>query len=251
MDTPKAYIYEIFPSIQGEGTDIGERYIFVRFCGCNLNCKYCDTKYAWGNSKFCSIRKLPFIEKEEDYHSKKIKNPLPLDLTLIEVKKLTTITHTTSVSLTGGEPLLQIEFLEKFVRELKNLNYRILLETNGTLYKEIIKIESMVDIVSMDLKLHSSCGCGNLIEIHKKFLKKITNKKVIIKIVVTKDTNEREFHTSILSIRKIRDDFILIIQPSFKEKHNFPKLFKLQQVALKYVESVRIIPQIHKLMGFL
>ena len=41
MDAP---IIEIFSSIQGEGLLIGERQIFVRFAGCNLDCTYCDTK---------------------------------------------------------------------------------------------------------------------------------------------------------------------------------------------------------------
>ncbi|MBN1405468.1 MAG: 7-carboxy-7-deazaguanine synthase QueE, partial [Candidatus Omnitrophica bacterium] len=39
-----ANVLEIFSSIQGEGIYVGERQIFIRFAGCNLNCVYCDTK---------------------------------------------------------------------------------------------------------------------------------------------------------------------------------------------------------------
>ncbi|HPM03484.1 MAG TPA: 4Fe-4S cluster-binding domain-containing protein, partial [Candidatus Cloacimonadota bacterium] len=38
-------INEIFLSIQGESTFSGLPCIFIRFCGCNLNCSYCDTQY--------------------------------------------------------------------------------------------------------------------------------------------------------------------------------------------------------------
>ena len=40
-----AIIKEIFSSIQGEGPYIGEKQLFIRFCGCNLNCAYCDTNF--------------------------------------------------------------------------------------------------------------------------------------------------------------------------------------------------------------
>ena len=37
---------EIFSSIQGEGIYAGRRMLFVRFAGCNLRCRYCDTRKA-------------------------------------------------------------------------------------------------------------------------------------------------------------------------------------------------------------
>ena len=38
-------IKEIFESIQGEGLYIGSKQLFIRFCACNLKCKYCDTPF--------------------------------------------------------------------------------------------------------------------------------------------------------------------------------------------------------------
>lgn len=52
----KAYVSEVFSSIQGEGKLLGRRQIFVRFSGCNLNCNYCDTPLSrnllYGNEIF-------------------------------------------------------------------------------------------------------------------------------------------------------------------------------------------------------
>ena len=39
-------VIEIFTSLQGEGVLMGTPTTFVRFEGCNLDCQWCDTKYA-------------------------------------------------------------------------------------------------------------------------------------------------------------------------------------------------------------
>ena len=46
-----ANIKEIFLSIQGEGPYIGYRQVFIRFCGCNLDCQYCDTDFLVSDCK--------------------------------------------------------------------------------------------------------------------------------------------------------------------------------------------------------
>ena len=42
----KYEVVEKFVSINGEGTKAGQLAVFIRFKGCNLKCKYCDTKWA-------------------------------------------------------------------------------------------------------------------------------------------------------------------------------------------------------------
>ena len=38
-----APLYEVFSSIQGEASRVGERHLFVRLAGCDLECVFCDT----------------------------------------------------------------------------------------------------------------------------------------------------------------------------------------------------------------
>ena len=49
---------EIFYSLQGEGTRCGTPAVFLRLAGCNLACKWCDTKHSWGNGILCSVRDI-------------------------------------------------------------------------------------------------------------------------------------------------------------------------------------------------
>ena len=41
-----ARVSEIFTSIEGEGLFVGKKTLFIRFSGCHLKCRWCDTKYA-------------------------------------------------------------------------------------------------------------------------------------------------------------------------------------------------------------
>jgi len=100
----KANISEIFYSIQGEGQTIGFPAIFVRFCGCNLNCPFCDTKYALNCENWMEYKEI--IREVKQYPSKR-------------------------VIFTGGEPALQGDFIAYFMRNNPEYTYQI--ETNGTI----------------------------------------------------------------------------------------------------------------------
>jgi 7-carboxy-7-deazaguanine synthase len=106
---PILKIAEIFPSIQGEGLRQGEPTLFVRLAGCNLECSFCDTKYAWKEGRKYSTAQV--LEKVN-----KLRHDFPARW----------------VCLTGGEPLLQD--LAGLARGLKKEGFKIQVETNGTLY---------------------------------------------------------------------------------------------------------------------
>ncbi|MEW6679898.1 MAG: 7-carboxy-7-deazaguanine synthase QueE [bacterium] len=221
-----ANIKEVFLSIQGEGLWIGKRQIFIRFSGCNLRCDFCDTKDAQIPSKECLIFK------------KKVKNPIEIGLLKESLKKKTF--H--SISLTGGEPLLQIDFIKEFLKEKE---YFVCLDTNGSLPDEFEKIKDIIDFVCMDIKLPSSTKEKPIWEEHKRFLKKI--KDGFVKIVITKETSKDDFLKGVRIIKDIDPKIPLVIQPDGKV--SFDKPFFFQKMAFKQLSEVRIIPQIHKILG--
>ena len=166
----KAKISEIFDSIQGEGPYIGYRQIFIRFCGCNLLCDYCDTEFNKGDE----YTVIALIDKLKSFDLKDI--------------------H--SVSLTGGEPLLQYEFLKEFLPKLKELGLKVYLETNGTLPSVLKQLIDYIDIVSMDFKIDSSAKIGDVYSKHKEFLtiSKNAKKEVFAKLVFDEDLKDFEIN---------------------------------------------------------
>lgn len=143
-------INEIFFSLQGEGSYSGTPTIFIRLAGCNLRCRWCDTKYAYDNKSRYSIEEIIY---SIDRHPSAM------------------------ISITGGEPLVQADPLLKLIEKLHHLKKQILLETNGSL--PIKKIPEYVHI-AMDLKAPSS-GVASLNNFQNlKFLKATDEVKIII-----------------------------------------------------------------------
>lgn len=214
-------IKEIFASIQGEGPYIGYKQLFVRFCGCNLNCNYCDTEFGASESKKYSAEELANIIKENlDCHS---------------------------VSLTGGEPLLNVNFLKEF---LPKCELPIYLETNGTLYGELAEVIDFVTYVSADIKLPSCTGLKPLWTEHDKFFNIASKKNLFAKVVFGKDVTDDEIKHACELCKKY--DIELILQPKMngimpEVKSDFME--KVLNEALKYYKKVRLIPQVHKFIN--
>lgn len=118
------HVKEIFLTLQGEGANAGRAAVFCRFAGCNLwsgreadrasaECRFCDTDFVGvdgvGGGRFPTaeaLAKAVFGAWEGG-----------------EAERL--------VVLTGGEPMLQVD--ADLVNELHRLDFKIAIETNGTL----------------------------------------------------------------------------------------------------------------------
>jgi len=116
-------VKEIYYTIQGEGFYTGKPAIFCRFVGCNLwtgrekdrenaKCNFCDTDFVGTDG----------LEGGAYDGSKSL---------ALKIISLWPSSVRPFVVLTGGEPLLQVD--NELIKELKNNNFKIAIETNGTI----------------------------------------------------------------------------------------------------------------------
>ena len=131
-------IYSIFPSCDGEvnGYHQGRLTTFVRFAGCNFDksfgkhpCSYCDTGYALSATSGMEISVNEVMEQIKYLGNK-------------------------NVTITGGEPLMQAKDFYELTQKLYWRNYKVSVETNGSLPCHGYGVGSWV----VDYKLPSS-GC--------------------------------------------------------------------------------------------
>jgi len=245
-----ASVEEIYSSIQGEGPWVGQRHIFVRFKGCDIRCRYCDTPQAGycvdneGAHGYCRVQRSMVSNEYE-----RVVNPLSaLQLTEFCTRLTVRGPSRPTLSLTGGEPLLQCPFLVEWLPSVRK-DYRIYLETSGTHFRAMEAIRSLVDVVSMDFKLPSATGLGPFWDDHNKFLSVIRGKSVFVKAVVTQDTQIEDIMTSANIIAKIDVSIPFIIQPASGQLAPEPvTLVEFQVAALRILQDVRVIPQVHKVL---
>jgi len=245
-----AYVDEIFASIQGEGPWIGERHIFVRFLGCELTCRYCDSPAAARHDirkkqdTFCRSQKgLDSFEYEL------APNPLSSSILADQCSRLIIDGPSRpTLSLTGGEPLLQADFLSTWL-PLVRPAFRVYLETCGIHDLAMKTLASNVDVVSMDFKLPSATGMRPLWEEHRRFLSQAVGKGLFVKAVVTKDTLPDDIVKSAELLAEFDRAIPFIIQPASGPLMPGPAaLLAFQETALGIIADVRVIPQAHKML---
>ena len=124
-------VVEKFVSINGEGQKAGELAVFIRFRGCNLDCSYCDTR--WANT----------AEAEAELMSAE------------EIAGYVGSTGVRNVTLTGGEPLLQPEpylLTDILISSGKSVE----IETNGSISVEELAARQFRPSFTLDYKLPDS-----------------------------------------------------------------------------------------------
>ena len=214
-------VIEIFTSIQGEGPYVGCKQLFIRLCGCNLNCSYCDTDFGVNDAKEYSAQELIDIcNKNSDCHS---------------------------VSITGGEPLLHTDVIKDLGEKC---DLPLYLETNGTLSDKLEEVIDFITYISADIKLPSATGLKPLWDEHEEFFKIGVQKEIFAKVVFDININDFEIHKITHLCKKYNVE--LILQPMMKGKSLSVDSDFMQEVlnkCLKIYPKTRLIPQVHKFIN--
>ncbi len=131
-----------FPgTIQGEGKLNGVPSLFVRLAGCNLHCSWQTDR---GNVSACDTA----------YAAYAVKNSYTLSVEDIYKTIKENTENIRHIVITGGEPFLQAEALQKLCEQLKKDDYHLTIETNATLFDAALA--SHTDLFSLSPKLQSS-----------------------------------------------------------------------------------------------
>ncbi|MDQ4100992.1 MAG: 7-carboxy-7-deazaguanine synthase QueE [Thermoproteota archaeon] len=231
-------VSEIFTSIEGEGILFGTKTMFVRLAGCPFMCHWCDTPYA-----------LP-MDSGIEYSIEEVKESI--------LKNLQPNTY--KVNFTGGEPLVQHEAVIELAKFVRQKGLRVYLESSCYDARRFAKVLPYIDICKVEIKLRDSKivnekQYSNLLKNEQECLRQAINnsKTTFIKVVVTNSSNLEEFKDIVTEVFKIAKPSELagfIIQPSYKvDEPTLDVLFGFYDTVYPMYDQVRVVPQLHKVIG--
>lgn len=213
-------------SFESLGAVDGPGIRFVIFMqGCNLKCKYCQNRDTWNLSGGTSYSVQDIVEKILRYKNYIMPNG--------------------GVTISGGEPLLQVKFLIELFKCLKKYKIHTCIDTSGSvaLTDDIKKLIDLTDLFLLDIKCINDeksiwlTGMSNKKELEFARYLSDNNKDIWIRQVliptITDDENDllklKDFISTLKTVKKIE------VLPY----HDLGK-FKWQQLNCKYeLEDIR------------
>lgn len=179
--------FETFSTLDGPGI---RTVVFLN--GCKLRCLFCHNPEMW---------------------NLKEKNFTPEEIVQKILRNKPYFKNGGGVTFSGGEPLLQIDFLIETCKLLKNENIHIALDTAGVGLGNYDEILSLVDLVIFDIKALDDVNymemTGNKICESLKFLEccQKHNKKMWIRQVIVPGINDSESYIDALAsfIKKLKN----------------------------------------------
>jgi organic radical activating enzyme len=241
-------VSELFVSFQGEGLHAGRRQLFVRLGGCPLRCRYCDTPESLVPVAECRILGPDGTERRP--------NPLPpdaLDAAVAALAAAAPPLH--AIAITGGEPLAQVDFLVAWLPR-RRTPLPILLETAGILPERLGRVLAWVDCVSLDFKCPSNTGERARWEEHEACLRAAigAGREVYVKMPVDETTAPDEVERGARLMAAAAPDAPLFLTPltepdTTRLDIGGAALERLHALASRCHRDVRVLPQLHKVLG--
>ena len=255
MSVPTANLVEVFWSAQGEGPFVGAPTVFVRFGGCDLRCRWCDSPHTWKPSEACSF------QDPQGGPDRIQSNPVPLQDVLEAIFDLGPRPGD-FVSLTGGEPLLQAGMAGAVARTIREHGLRAHLETHGLAVDGLSRLEGRMDVISMDWKSPTEVRNAvpdrypHFATTHRDFLRRAIElaDSVYVKWVISDRTSLTELDEVCQVINEVAPSIPLILQPvtpagGVQRRLEAKVLLEWLRQARERLRDARLIPQTHPLIG--
>ncbi|MYC28377.1 MAG: radical SAM protein [Nitrospira sp. SB0662_bin_26] len=210
---PALRITEIFYSIQGESTRVGEPCVFVRLTGCPLRCTWCDTAYAFDGG-----------------------TDMSLDAVMDEVKRY----GCSLVEVTGGEPLAQPAAFDLIAR-LCEEGFDVLIETSGAI--DVTPVDSRASVI-LDVKCPGSEMDDRM---HWNNLRRLRQKDQA-KFVIG-DRQDYEWAVDVVKRYRLMEKCPVLFSPVFATEGNDDRCSLLRPLAEWILQDrlpVRLQVQLHK-----
>jgi organic radical activating enzyme len=248
VSTLQANVSEIFVSFQGEGVHAGRRQLFVRFGGCPLRCRYCDTPESLRPVAHCRV-----LGPDGSYERPNPFDAPALDAVLDGIRAAAPPLH--AMAVTGGEPLSQVDFLAAWL-PARTAPLPVLLETAGIWPARLARVLPYVDIVSLDFKCPSNTGERARWDEHAACLEAAVaaGRDVYVKMPVDAGTAEDEVALGARLVAAAARSVPLLLTPLTTPEGaqltiDAARLERLHAVASREHADVRIFPQLHKVLA--
>lgn len=200
--------FETFGLVDGPGVRF---VIFLQ--GCNMRCKYCHNPETWNikNNDSITMSAEEVFKKAYKYHYYWGEN-----------------NSNGGITVSGGEPLLQLDFLIELFSIAKRNNISCVIDTSGepfnsekTYLEKFNKLMDLTDLFIIDLKLFDN-------ELHKKLTGK-SNKNTLNLMSYLSNNNKKMW------IRRVLVPNLTDIEEDLKNTKNFIN-------NLKNVEKIEVLP---------
>ncbi|MFP5270780.1 7-carboxy-7-deazaguanine synthase QueE [Coleofasciculus sp.] len=250
-----ARLIELFSAIQGEGLNVGTRQLFIRLAMCDLRCHFCDSQNTWTAPGLSYVEQTPGYRDFEAHP-----NPVTGDQLLAWVERQNYPGLHESISLTGGEPLLQAPFLREFLPVVRHqTGLPIYLETGGHRPEQLAQILPYLDCIAMDMKLPSVSG-EECWQAHRQFLQLCgdADVEVFVKLIIAQATNAAELELAAELVAACNPSIPVFLQPvtPLATPHHGPmippmptQVLEWQALMKRHIGIVRVVPQTHKMIG--